>query len=56
MKTLTEKMEEAMREAIDRLPEHRTAGEKEWCEALAEAAEGIYSCAEMRLSELDDEF
>lgn len=52
MDSLAERMEQAMREAVEEFPEYPTSSENEWLEALVDAADGIRMASQMRLDEL----
>lgn len=52
--SLSDRLERAMRKAIDETPGVHACPEREYCEAVAEAAEMIKTGVEMRLEELDD--
>lgn len=52
-KTLAEWAETVMRDALASCPALSKCGEKDYCEAVAEACDLIKSGAEMRLEELE---
>ena len=53
--TLAEKIERAIRDAIDRIPECRTVSELDYCNAVIEGCETHLEGIRMRRDELEDE-